>query len=178
MGIFGLVLLLFSIDAGSGYFQLYSALLIIADALFATIDARTGFGRRRLLVIQGRISGLIGLAMLLVWLGGHTQIIPTVQDSFTLFIQEWNIGTSLVGSWAIFVGIIRTVAAVKLRGETQHLLLMGTSGVLLVFSGMLLWSPSFGSWRLLGFLMLTSAIALIVVAVRMRDREAWGSRAR
>ena len=116
--------------------------------------------------------------MLLVWLGGHTQIIPTVKDSFTLFIQKWNIGTSLVGSWAIFVGIIRTVAAVKLRGETQHLLLMGTSGVLLVFSGMLLWSPSFDSWRLLGFLMLTSAIALIVVAVRMRDREAWGSRAR
>jgi tetratricopeptide (TPR) repeat protein len=178
MGIFGLVLLLFSIDAGSGYFQLYSALLIIADALFTTIDARTGFGRRRLLVIQGRISGLIGLAMLLVWLGGHTQIIPTVKDSFTDFIRQWHIGTSLVGSWAIFVGIIRTVAAVKLRGETQHLLLMGTSGVLLVFSGMLLWSPSFDSWRLLGFLMLTSAIALIVVAVRMRDREAWGSRAR
>lgn len=180
MGIFGLALLLFGIDPGSGSFQLYSALLIIADALFATIGARTGSGRSRLLFIQGRISGLVGLAILLVWLVGHTQIIPsgTVRDSFTGFIKQWDIGTSLVGSWTIFIGIIRTVAAVALWGDTQRLLLMGTSGVLLIFSGMLLWLPSFASWRLLGFLMLISAIALIAVVVRSQGQEGWGSRAR
>jgi hypothetical protein len=181
MGTFGLWLLLFSNDASGGPFQMYSSLLVIADALFATIDAKTGFGRRRLLFTQGWIGGLVGLAILLVWLGGYTLIIipdEGVQENVKIFIQEWNIGTTLVGSWAIFVGIIRTVAAVKLRWDTKNLLLMGTSGMLLVLSGILLWAASSDLWWLVGFLMLTSAIVLIAVVVRVWGQEGWGSRAR
>lgn len=169
MGVFGLVLLLTSIEPGSGYFQLYSTLLLIADGTFATIDAKRSGGR--LLSIQGTVSFLVGLLVLLVWLVGQTQILPgeSVRASLEQLIEHWSIAASLVGVWAIFIGTIRLTAAVKLGQETKNLLLMGASGVLLVISGILLWSPSFGSWRLLGFLTLASGITLVAVALRVRD---------
>jgi uncharacterized membrane protein HdeD (DUF308 family) len=182
MGMFGLVLLLTSIEPGSGQFRLYSTILIIADGVFATIDAKTRVGRRRLLLIQGRISGLVGLFILLVWLVQDTPIVSDVNESVKTslvdLIQPWAIAASLVGSWAIFIGAIRIIAAIQLRWETKNLLLMGTSGVLLVISGILLWLPSFNSWRLLGFLALASGITLIAVALRVRDPEEWDSRVR
>jgi uncharacterized membrane protein HdeD (DUF308 family) len=179
---FGLVLLLTSIEPGSGQFRLYSTILIIADGVFATIDAKTRVGRRRLLLIQGRISGLVGLFILLVWLVQDTPIVSDVNESVKTslvdLIQPWAIAASLVGSWAIFIGAIRIIATIQLRWETKNLLLMGTSGVLLIISGILLWLPSFTSWRLLGFLALASGITLIAVALRVRDREEWDSRVR
>jgi uncharacterized membrane protein HdeD (DUF308 family) len=102
----------------------------------------------------------------------------SVKTSLVDLIQPWAIAASLVGSWAIFIGAIRIIAAIQLRWETKNLLLMGTSGVLLVISGILLWLPSFNSWRLLGFLALASGITLIAVALRVRDPEEWDSRVR
>jgi uncharacterized membrane protein HdeD (DUF308 family) len=180
MGIFGLVLLLVGIEPGSGHFQLYGALLLIADGVFATIDARTRVGPGRLLSMQGRIGVLAGVFVLLIWLVGHTPIIAgeSVKAALVQLIQQWAIAVSLVGTWAIFIGALRTIAAIELRGETKSLLLMGTSGVLMVFSGILLWSPSFSSWRLLGFLALASGLSLVAVALRARAREASGATVR
>jgi hypothetical protein len=120
--------------------------------------------------------------ILLVWLVQDTPIVSDVNESVKTslvdLIQPWAIAASLVGSWAIFIGAIRIIATIQLRWETKNLLLMGTSGVLLIISGILLWLPSFTSWRLLGFLALASGITLIAVALRVRDREEWDSRVR
>jgi tetratricopeptide (TPR) repeat protein len=186
IGIFGLVLLLIGIDrsvGSGGLFQLYSTILMISDGVLAAIDAKTSVGRRRLLMLQGRISILLGLLMFLVWLLVYTQIVSHIvphndaQSKVVEYIQPLHIGTILVGSWAIFIGAIRIIAAVQLRWETKNSLLMGTSGGLLVIFGILfLWSSS-QSWRLLGFLALVSGIALIAVAFRVRNRLEWDSRA-
>jgi len=87
----------------------------------------------------------------------------------------------LIGSWAIFIGITRIIAAPQLRWDTKNLWLMGTSGVLLAVFGIALWlevSPSHATWRLLQFLLLVSGIALIAVALRLRDQYEWDNRVR
>jgi len=146
---------------GGGDFRLYAALLIIADGVLVTIDATRRAGRRRLLLIQGRISGLVGLVTLLIWFAA------TINPQITEYVPV----VYLVGAWAVFIGTIHVIVAFKLRWETRNLLLMGTSGALLVISGILLWRPSFSSWQLLGFLALASGITLIAVALRVRGRE-------
>lgn len=171
LGVFGLLLLI-GIKAGSGQFLLYGTLLIVADGVFAIIDARTSVGRRRLLLLQGRIGVLVGLLLLLVWLLVNPQIVPdNVKASVEAVIEDWHFGRRFVGSWAIFIGAIRIIAAVQLRWETKNSLLIGTGGGLLVISGSLLWwlpiSESTG--RLLGFLALASGITIIAVALRVRN---------
>ena len=160
MGVFGLVLLTV-FQHGGGDFRLYAALLIIADGVLVTIDATRRAGRRRLLLIQGRISGLVGLVTLLIWFAA------TINPQITEYVPV----VYLVGTRAVFIGTIHVIVAFKLRWETRNLLLMGTSGVLLIISGILLWRPSFSSWQLLGFLALASGITLIAVALRVRGRE-------
>ena len=174
LGVFGLLLI--GISTGSGQFQLYGTLLIVADGVFAIIDARTSVGRRRLLLLQGRIGVLVGLLMLLVLILGKTQIVSQIvpydnaKEYVVEVIHDWQFGRRLVGSWAIFVGAIRMIAAVQLRWETKNSLLMGTGGGLLVISGSLLWLvPVFDWWRLLGFLALASGMTLIAVALRVRN---------
>jgi len=63
----GLVIIFFGLVLSDG-FRLYGALMVTADGMVATIDAATGAGRRRPLLIQGRISILIGLLVFCVWL--------------------------------------------------------------------------------------------------------------
>jgi tetratricopeptide (TPR) repeat protein len=175
LGVFGLLLPI-GISTGSGQFQLYGALLMVADGVFAISDARTSVGRRRLLLLQGRIGVLVGLLVLLVWLLGNTQIVSQIvpydnaKEYVVAVIHDWQFGRRLVGSWAIFIGAIRIIAAVQLRWETKNSLLMGTGGGLLVISGSLLCLvPFFERWLLLGFLVLVSGMTLIAVALRVRN---------
>jgi len=172
MAIFGLVLLFFY---DTGDFRLYGALMIIADGVCATIDATTRAGRRRPLLIQGRISGLVGLFILFVWLVRDISILSSISASAQTFLDglfdELAIAPRLVGTWAIFIGIIRIIAAIQLRWDTKNLLLMGTSGVLLVIFGILLLpkQPSGQPypWSLFGFLVLASGITLMIFAFRV-----------
>jgi uncharacterized membrane protein HdeD (DUF308 family) len=183
-------------------FRLYSALILITYGAIAAIDATTRASRRRPLLnwLQGTISGLVGLFVLSVWFVGNVladpnsfpyspgwdwfddnvlgNTTPVDFEHLDTRFEAVNLAGRLVGSWAIFIGTIRIIAAIQLRWETKNLLLMGTSGVLLVISGFLLWLPSFNSWRLLGFLALASGITLIAVALRVQDREEWDSRVR
>jgi hypothetical protein len=164
LAIFGLALLVIPTalnDPGSGFFRLASAIVMILDWVFATIDAKTRAGRRRWLLIQGRISLGLGLftfvTLLLAWL--TTWRIPSLPDI------ELELARYLVGLWAIVIGSIRIRAAMQLSWETKYLLLMGASGGLLIFFGMGAWvlprSPFW--WSPLGYLALLSGITLIAL---------------
>jgi hypothetical protein len=129
--------------------------------VFATIDAKTRAGRRRWLLIQGRISLGLGLftfvTLLLAWL--TIWQVPSLPDI------ELELARYLVGLWAIVIGSIRIRAAMQLSWETKYLLLMGASGGLLIFFGMGAWvlprSPFW--WSPLGYLALLSGITLIAL---------------
>jgi hypothetical protein len=164
LAIFGLALLVVPIvlnTPGSGFFRLASAIVMILDWVFATIDAKTRAGRRRWLLIQGRISLGLGLVtfvtLLLAWL--TTWRVPSLPDI------ELELARYLVGLWAIVIGSIRIRAAMQLSWETKYLLLMGASGGLLIFFGMGAWvlpkSPFW--WSPLGYLALLSGITLLAL---------------
>ncbi|MBA3424853.1 MAG: CHAT domain-containing protein, partial [Rubrobacter sp.] len=172
MGIFGLVLLTI-FEAGDGQFRLYSATMIIADWVVATVYATTRSGRGRPLTIQRRISGLVGLSVLVIWFILDTSIVssmnPDVQSYLADHIDQLALGPRLVGSWAIVVGIIRIVVTIRLEWETRNLSLMGVSGGLLVVFGLLLWVDSLNWWRLFGLLLLASGGTLVAFAFRVRS---------
>jgi uncharacterized membrane protein HdeD (DUF308 family) len=157
-------------------FRLYSALMITAYGIVTTIDARTRADRSRPLLIQGRISILLGLFIFLAWL--VNQVLQSLgfapRDTLMVIFRDIPIIPYLVSSWAIFIGFIRIIAAIQLRWETRNLWLMGASGVSLALFGIPLLRadlhPNDYPWGLLGFLALVSGIALIAVALRVRDR--------
>jgi uncharacterized membrane protein HdeD (DUF308 family) len=181
MALRGLLMIVFGLALFGGMprpLRLWSALMVITDGVIAAIDATTSDIRRRPLLIQGKISGLVGLLILAVWL-----IVDVLAEGFPSALPEkrletlldyWLPVSYLLGSWAIFIGIIRIIAAIQLRWETKNLWLMGASGVSLTFFGILLWSRitliDLDWVNLFAFLMLLSGIALIAVALRVRDR--------
>jgi uncharacterized membrane protein HdeD (DUF308 family) len=148
---------------------LFYALMIIADGAIARIDGTIRADHRRPLLIQGSTSIVVGLLVLMVWLvnipsiSGYT---GTVQPVFSKFA----VAPSLIGSWAIFIGITRIIAAPQLRWDTKNLWLMGTSGVSLVVFGIPLLLRMSPTSDPLSFLLLVSGIALIAVALWVRDR--------
>jgi uncharacterized membrane protein HdeD (DUF308 family) len=86
-------------------------------------------------------------------------------------ISDLAVAPRLVGSWAIVIGLIRIIAAIQLRRETANSWLMGTSGVLVVLFGIVLWPSSVDWWRVWGLLALASGITLTAFAFRARTRE-------
>jgi TIR domain/PASTA domain len=164
LAIFGLALLVIPTalnDPGSGFFRLASAIVMILDWVFATIDAKTRADHRRWLLIQGRISLGLGLftfvTLLLAWL--TIWQVPSLPDI------ELELARYLVGLWAIVIGSVRIGAAIQLRWETKYLLLMGANGGLLIFFGMGAWvlPTSRFWWSPLGYLALLSGITLIAL---------------
>ncbi len=175
--IFGLLLMVMGIlgtDIFPGTFRLYSALMIAADGIVTTIDVTTGASRRRLLLIQSRISILVGLFIFLVWLVQNLLIGSTLRGDIMTPFRDFAIVPRLVSSWAIFIGFIRIIAAIQLRWETRNLWLMGASGVSLAVFGIPLLralpDPNDYPWGPLGFLALVSGVTLIAVALRVRNR--------
>jgi uncharacterized membrane protein HdeD (DUF308 family) len=180
MAIRGLVLVIFGLvfwwDYGSqipGTFRLYSALMVTADGIVGTIDANTRADRRGPLIIQSRFCFLVGFLVGLVWL--IREVLPN-DIRFVSYLSDvfktYGVAPSLVGTWAIIIGIIRIIAAIQLRWNTTNLGLMATSGVSLTVFGILflLQNPGYFPWKLLVPLALVSGIALIAVALRVRDR--------
>jgi uncharacterized membrane protein HdeD (DUF308 family) len=170
--IFGLLLLAHNDFPGT--FRLYGALMVTADGIVAIIDATTGAGRRRLLLIQGRISILLGLLISLVWLVRDVlvDLYPTPFQVLSDSLDKLGPAPLLVGIWAIIIGCIRIIAAIQLRWDTTNLWLMAISGASLTVFGILFLLPNSGPfpWNLLVPLALVSGIALIAVALRVRDR--------
>jgi uncharacterized membrane protein HdeD (DUF308 family) len=148
-------------------FRLLSALILITEGVIAGIDATTSASRRRPMLRQGTITGLVGLFILAVWYGGKSSMYLDV------LFTDLVLGGRLVGAWAIVLGIIRIIAAIQLRWETKKLWLMGASGVSLTIFGSILLLPNLSDqypWPLLAFLMLVSGIALIAASLQVRDR--------
>jgi uncharacterized membrane protein HdeD (DUF308 family) len=175
-------------------FRLYSALILITYGAIAAIDATTRASRRRPLLnwLQGTISGLVGLFVLSVWFVGNVladpnsfpyspgwdwfddnvlgNTTPVDFEHLDTRFEAVNLAGRLVGSWAIFIGIIHIIAPIQLRWEAKNLWLIGASGVsLTIFGSLLLLSDPY-RWDLLAILMLVSGIALIAVALQVRDR--------
>jgi uncharacterized membrane protein HdeD (DUF308 family)/tetratricopeptide (TPR) repeat protein len=180
MALRGLVIVIFGLVSGWDYwshipgtFRLYSALMVTADGIVATIDAKTRADRRGPLIIQSRISFLVGFLVGFVWL--IREVLPD-QYPFVSYLSDFfmdhSVAPSLLGAWAIIIGIIRIIAAIQLRWETTNLWLMAISGVSLTVFGILflLQNPGHFPWNLLVPLALVSGTALIAVALRVRDR--------
>jgi tetratricopeptide (TPR) repeat protein len=164
LAIFGLALLVMPTVlnvSGSGFFRLASAIVMILDWVFATIDAKTRAGRRRWLSIQGRISLGLGLLTFVTWLVAWltTWLVPSLTDI------ELEFPRYLVGLWAIVIGSIRIRAAIQLSWETKYSLLMGASGGLLILFGVGAWVLPYSPfwWSPLGYLALLSGITLIAL---------------
>jgi uncharacterized membrane protein HdeD (DUF308 family) len=171
MGIFGLVLIVVSEGVGNA-FRLFGVLVLFSEMVIATIDANTGAGRKYLLRTQARVSGLLGLVVVLVLLIKDTEILSTsnaeIGSNVESFIVGWHLGPGLIGTWAIFIGAIRTFAAIRLQRNSRNMLLLGASGVLLILSGICLWLDFPNLQLLIGFFLLASATTLVTVALRSR----------
>lgn len=176
----GLVIVIFGLllprNDFPGTFRLYGALMAFADGAVATIDAKTRADRRGPLIIQSRISFLVGFLVGLVWLvrevlPDQDPLLPVLNE----FFKNYSVAPSLVGIWAIIMGSIRIIAALQLRWETTNTRLMVLSGVSLAVFGILFllqFLPPFPDeipWWLLKPLALVSGIALIAVALRVRN---------
>jgi uncharacterized membrane protein HdeD (DUF308 family) len=145
------------------FFQ-FAALLMIADGVFAIIDAASSRYRRRPLLVQGIISGVVGLL---------TSSIATLP---TNYFPSYNPAFAAVGSWAVFIGMIRIIATIQRWREIKTLWLMGMSGVLLVVFGILMAAPyGFPRW-FLGSWSLASGLTLVTFAFGARNREERDSR--
>jgi uncharacterized membrane protein HdeD (DUF308 family) len=164
---FGLAGLVFQESEFS--FRLSYALMIIADGAIACIDGTIRADHRRLLLIQGSTSIVVSLLVLVVWLVNIPSM-PDYTDTVRVIFHHFAVAPRLIGSWAIFIGITRVIAAPQLRWDTKNLWLMGTSGVSLVVFGILLFVRESPTWNLLSFLLLVSGLALIAVALSVRDR--------
>ncbi|AGT07557.1 HdeD family acid-resistance protein [Paracoccus aminophilus] len=89
----------------------------------------------------------------------------------------WPIATALailfwIGAWAVVVGILRLIAAIKLRHEIEGEWALGLSGILMVIWGVLLFAmPVSGilslTW-LFGIFALLAGITMIVLSFRVR----------
>ena len=151
-------------------FRLSYALMIIADGAIARIDGTIRADHRRLLLIQGSTSIIVGLLVLVVWLVNIPSISNNYTDTVSQIFHNFAVAPRLIGSWAIFIGITRIIAAPQLRWDTKNLWLMGTSGVLLVVFGIPLLLKVNPTLQPFSFLLLVSGIALIAVALWVRDR--------
>jgi serine/threonine protein kinase/class 3 adenylate cyclase/uncharacterized membrane protein HdeD (DUF308 family) len=182
IAIFGLLLLLMALpDTFPGTLRLHLALLVTADGLVARIDANTRADRRGPLIIQSRFSFLIGFLVGLVWLIRDVlpNLVPDPRgwlETTGSIIADLAVAPRLVGIWAIIIACIRIIAAIQLRWETTNLWLMAISGASLAVFGILFlplrehYPQGQYPGILLGFLALVSGIALIAVALRVRDR--------
>jgi len=142
--------------------MVYGALLM-TDGILAIIDTRRGSGDRSLLRVEGRISGLAGLATFVVGLASSWLAYIGVSPGDIVFF--------IVAFWAICIGIIRMFAAIRLGWEFKIVRLMVLSGALLVVFGIFLlfklWDPR---W-LLGIWPLASGVLLLTFTSQARDRE-------
>ena len=79
----------------------------------------------------------------------------------------------IIGSWAVAIGILQIVAAVRFRKHIQGEWLHALSGVLsVVFGAAMVWRPAAGAialaW-LIGWFAILFGVVLIAMAVRLRN---------
>lgn len=142
--------------------------LLITFGAFALVDGvfsiLSGFRRKAtddrwwIWLVEGALSIMIGL-MALFW--------PVAT---ALVLVLW------IAAWAIVAGVLRIIAAIRLRHEIEGEWALGLSGVLLViWGGLLAFLPAAGilslTW-LFGAFSLAIGIVLIMLAFRVRNLPA------
>lgn len=131
----------------------------VIDGIFAIVIGIRGSGGRRWLVMaEGALSVLAGLAVLF-W--------PGLSALLVLY---------MISFWAILTGLLRVVMAIWLRREIEHEWLMILSGVLSVLFGVILGAlPGVGLLSLvwlIGIYALIFGVALIAFSVMVRGQHA------
>jgi uncharacterized membrane protein HdeD (DUF308 family) len=131
----------------------------VIDGIFAIVAGIRGSGGRRwLLLAEGALSVLFGLAVLF-W--------PGLSALVLLYV---------ISFWAILTGLLRVVMAISLRREIENEWLMILSGVLSVLFGVVLGAlPGVGLLSLVwlvGIYALIFGVALIAFSFMVRGRRA------
>ena len=131
----------------------------LIDGIFAIVAGiRGSAGRRWLLLAEGVLSVLAGLAVLF-W--------PGISALVLLYV---------ISFWAILTGLLRVVMAIWLRREIENEWLMILSGVLSVLFGVVLGAlPGVGLLSLVwlvGIYALIFGVALIAFSLMVRGRRA------
>ena len=144
--VFALVLLFGAYALVDGVFTLVSALGRNRGG------ARTG--SRGWLIVQGIAGVLMGL-LTFVWPGA------------TALVLLW-----LIAAWALIIGVLQVVAAVRLRREMRHEWLLALSGVLSILFGIVaVVYPRTGALAIVWVIAVYAiifGIALLVLAFRLR----------
>jgi uncharacterized membrane protein HdeD (DUF308 family) len=189
--IFGLLI---AIHPGGDYTSSYLGygLLIMADGVLVNMAIR-GAGRRPLLRIQSRIGVLAGLVILTA--AGLLLFLKFLDLEGRLYYIQQNMPWILnipaikiiLGSfavWAVCIGIIRIVTAVRLGWEFKVVRLMIISGALLMVLGILTF---LGQGNLVinalppplrAILLLASGGTLVAFAFRVRNSRGSGAAGR
>jgi len=150
-------------------------LLLIADGVLANMAIR-GAGRRSLLRIQSRIGVLAGVVILIA--AGLLLSLPR-EVTFQVHLIKIILGSFAV--WAVCIGIIRIVTAVRLGWEFKVVRLMIISGALLMVVGILQFLGTGNLLieelppRLRAILLLASGLALVAFAFRVRNLRGSGA---
>jgi uncharacterized membrane protein HdeD (DUF308 family) len=148
--VFALVLLF-------GAYSLVDGVFTLAAALGWRDRGATETGSLIWLVVQG-VAGIVIGVLAFVWPG------------ITALALLW-----LIGIWAVVIGVLEVVAAVRLRRQLRREWLLGLSGALTALFGILLvaW-PAAGVLALItliGVSAVVFGVGLVAFAVRLRGRR-------
>jgi len=157
---------LFALVLLFGVYSLVDGVFTLAAALGWRDRGATDTGGRIWLFVQG-VAGIIIGVLAFVWPG------------ITALALLW-----LIGIWAIVIGVLEVIAAVRLRRELRREWLLGLSGAATALFGILLiaW-PAAGVLTLIALIGISAVVfgvALLAFAVRLRrqQRPATGSHSR
>jgi hypothetical protein len=158
----------------------------MTDGILASIGAPREADNRKRVPVESRISGSAGVATFSVAL--VSSVLWSLNITWLTDATIGNIVAYITAFWAICIGIIRMVTAIRLGWEFKIVRLMVISGALLVALGTLLFlqvwtvwadrAPLPGIWQdrwpLLGICLLASGAFLLAFALQVRDRERSG----
>jgi uncharacterized membrane protein HdeD (DUF308 family) len=148
---------LFALVLLFGAYSLADGAFTLAAALGRRDRGTTDTSGRIWLVVQG-IAGIIIAVLAFVWPG------------ITALALLW-----LIGVWAVVIGVLEVIAAVRLRRELRREWLLGLSGAATALFGILLivW-PAEGVLTLIALIGISAVVfgvALLAFAEHMRRRQ-------
>lgn len=148
---------LFALVVLFGAYSLVDGVFTLAAALGWQVRGTTATGGRIWLFVQG-VAGIIIGVLAFVWPG------------ITALALLW-----LIGIWAIVIGVLEVVAAVRLRRELRREWLLGLSGAATALFGILLiaW-PAAGALTLIALIGISAVVfgvALLAFAERLRRQH-------
>jgi len=157
--LFGMLAFVMPVATLAALVLLFGAYALV-DGIFNIVAAATGRGGWPWWALL--LAGLVGVGAGLV-----TFLWPGL-TALTL--------TYLIGVWAVAIGVLEIVAAIRLRKAIANEWWLGLSGALsIVFGGLLMLAPAAGALAMvlwIGVFAFVYGIALVALGVRLRARRA------